>query len=287
MTFGLILLFTFIGSVASLAGSFFLLLRREMTEWFANTLLNFAAGVLLAVAFLDLLPEAVEEAGEADIFIPALGGFVAFFFAERFIHFFHHHHEHDGRPSTVFILVGDGIHNFIDGVAITAAFLTDTSLGIGTSLAVAAHEIPQEIADMGVLLANGLSRWKAVFLNFLSALAAIAGASIAYLFAGFVEENIHIFLSMAAGFFIYISASDLIPVLHERFREDRKLLQSSYFVLGLVSVLPTVLASHARGRWFETSRAHPKPFGRAKKIWPLEVERALGNPGLVPHRHRP
>ena len=236
MTLGLILLFTFLGSIASLAGSFLLLIRRQMTESFADTLLNFAAGVLLAVAFFDLLPEAIEEAGEADIFLPALLGFLFCFFAERFINVFHHHHEHGARPSTILILAGDGLHNFVDGVAITAGFLTSTPLGISTAIAVAAHEIPQEIADMGVLLANGLSKTRALVFNFLSALTAMAGAVIAYTFADFVEENVFIFLSLAAGFFIYISASDLIPALHERFREDRKLLQASYFGAGILAV---------------------------------------------------
>ena len=236
MTLGLILLFTTLGSILSLAGSFVLLIRKEMSESLSGTLLNFAAGALLAVAFLDLMPEAVEQSNGADVFIPALAGFLAFFLAERFINAFHHHHEHGATPSTVLILIGDAAHNFIDGVTITAAFLTDTSLGITTSLAVAAHEVPQEIADMGVLLANGLSRTKALLFNFLSALTAIAGALAAYAFADFVERNVFFFLSLAAGFFIYISASDLIPVLHERFREERKLTQVCFFVLGVVAI---------------------------------------------------
>ena len=133
-------------------------------------------------------------------------------------------------------MVGDGIHNFIDGIAITAAFLTNVPLGITTSLAVAAHEIPQEIADMGVLLANGLSKSKALLFNFLSALTAILGALLAYFFADFIKANLYLFLSLTAGFFIYISASDLIPQLHEKFREDRKFFQALFFVVGIVSV---------------------------------------------------
>jgi zinc and cadmium transporter len=147
MTLALILAATLLCSIASLAGSLFLLLKREITQSFADTLLNVAAGVLLGVAFLDLLPEATEEAGDdfeaIYIFVPALGSFLLAFFAERFINVFHHHHEHDGRPTTLLILVGDGLHNFVDGMAVTAAFLTSTPLGISTSLAVAAHEIPR------------------------------------------------------------------------------------------------------------------------------------------------
>ena len=134
------------------------------------------------------------------------------------------------------ILVGDGVHNAIDGIAITASFLTSIHLGITTSFAVAAHEIPQEIADMGILLAGGLSKTKAVFYNFLSALTALAGAIIAYFFQDFIKANLYIFLSVTAGFFIYISASDLIPALHEKYLNDKKLSSSFIFLSGILSV---------------------------------------------------
>src|SRR4030066_1223037 len=163
--------FTFLGSVASLIGGYFLLLKKTITENFSIRLISFAAGALLGVAFLDLLPEAVEVARGADIFVPALIGFVSFFFAEKVIRHIHHHHEHEEKPTTPLIVFGDSIHNFVDGVIITTAFLTSIPIGITAALAVAAHEIPQEIADMGVLLANGLSKTKALLYNFLSALA--------------------------------------------------------------------------------------------------------------------
>lgn len=232
----LIITFTFLGSIASLVGSFFLLLRRKLTESFSEGLINFAAGVLIAVAFLDLFPEALEEAGGANIFIPAFVGFVGFFFAERFIQLFHHHHGHGEKPTTFLVIAGDGVHNFIDGVAITASFLTSVPLGITTSLAVAAHEIPQEIADMGVLLANGLSKKKALILNFLSALTALLGALLAFYFSEFVETKLYIFLSLTAGFFIYISASDLIPQIHEKYLVNKKFNHVSIFVLGIAAV---------------------------------------------------
>ena len=231
----LIILFTLLGSVISLAGSF-VLLRKNVSQNFSDELTNFAAGVLLSVAFLDLFPEALEAAGESNIFIPALIGFISFFFAERFIHLFHYHHGHGKNPSTFLVLIGDGVHNFVDGVAITASFLTSIPLGITTSLAVAAHEIPQEIADMGVLINNGLSKSKALFYNFLSALSAILGALVAYFFASTVQENLYIFLSVTTGFFIYISASDLIPQIHEKYLENQKFSQIMFFFLGVVSV---------------------------------------------------
>lgn len=236
MILAYILIFTFLGSIASLAGSFFLLVKKTLTETFSKRIVSFAAGVLLAVAFLDLLPEARETAGRANFFIPTLVGFIAFFFAERFIKLFHHHHGHGEKTPTALVLVGDSVHNFVDGVAITASFLTSIPLGITTSLAVAAHEIPQEIADMGILLANKLPKTKALIYNFLSALSALLGALIAFYFANFVEKNLYIFLAGTAGFFIYISASDLIPDLHEQDLKNNNSYNLVMFILGIALV---------------------------------------------------
>lgn len=236
MILALIITFSIIGSILSLFGSFLLLLKKTFTESFSKRLVSFAAGVLIATAFLDLLPEALEEAKDADIFLPALIGFASFFLAERFFRLFHFHHAHDRKTSTPLILIGDGVHNFVDGITITAAFLTSIPLGVTASFAVAAHEIPQEIADMGVLLANGLSKKKALFFNFLSALTALAGALIAFFFATFVESYLYFFLALAAGHFIYIAASDLIPELHEKLFEGTKITQAIIFVVGILAV---------------------------------------------------
>src|SRR3989344_2562507 len=148
MLLAYIFIFTIIGSVLSLVASFLLIFKKTITESFSNYLVSFAAGVLLTFAFLDLLPEAQEAAGEHNFLIPALLGFIVFFLTERYLRLFHHHHGHGEKTPTVLVLIGDGVHNFIDGVIITASFLTSIPLGIATSLAVAAHEIPQEIADM-------------------------------------------------------------------------------------------------------------------------------------------
>lgn len=236
MILAYILLFTFIGSILSLVGSLFLLVKRKIPEDISGHLVSFAAGVILAFVFFDLLPEAAEGANGINYLGSALVGFVIFFFAERFIHVFHLHHGHVEKAPTSLVLIGDSLHNFIDGVAITASFLTSIPLGITTSLAVAAHEIPQEIADMGVLLANGLSRRKALAYNFLSAIMAILGALLAYFFAALIEKNISLFLSLTAGFFLYISATDLIPNLHERYQKNKNNLSTFIFLAGILVV---------------------------------------------------
>jgi len=236
MILAYVVVFTLIGSVLSLIGSLFLLTRKTIDESFAKNLIAFAAGALLSVAFLDLLPEAVEESGGANAFTWVLGGFVIFFFAEKFIRLFHHHHGHGEKPTTYLVIVGDGIHNFIDGIIIAIAFITSIPLGITTALAVAAHEVPQEIADMGILLANGVTKRKALLLNFLSALTALIGALIALAFSAFILKYLFIFLAIAAGHFIYIAAADLIPELHESTEGDRKANQIFFFIFGILAV---------------------------------------------------
>lgn len=237
MLLAYIIIFTTIGSTLSLFGSFLLLIQKRFTENLSNVLISFAAGVLISVAFLDLIPEAQAQARDNEFLAFVLLGFVIFFLAERFLRIFHHHHEHgtETKPSTYLVLIGDSAHNFIDGIIIAASFLTSIPLGISTALAVAAHEIPQEIADMGILIANGFTKKKALMYNFLSALTALLGALTAYFFAGFIKENLYIFLSVTAGFFIYISASDLIPNLHEKLTENR-VANTIIFLLGITSV---------------------------------------------------
>jgi len=231
-----IIVFTLIGSILSLFGSLFLLLKQKITQDFSQKLISFAAGALIATAFLDLLPEAAELNEGPQIFLFSLLGFVSFFFAEKYIRLFHYHHGHGEKPSTVLVLAGDGIHNFVDGVAIAVAFLVSIPLGIVTTIAVASHEIPQEIADMGVLLANGLPKARALIFNFLSAITALIGAIAAFLLAGRIEGYLYIFLAVAAGHFIYIAASDLIPELHEKSRGKRDFGSILIFVLGILTI---------------------------------------------------
>lgn len=243
-TLGYILVFSFLGSVISLIGGIALLYREEFAKKTSHLSASFAAGTLLATAFWDLIPESVElteiEESKKEIYLWVLAGILVFFLLERFIKWFHHHHEHEvsaKRQTVALIMTGDTVHNFIDGVAIAATFMTSIPLGIVTSLAVAAHEIPQEIGDFGLMLHRGLNRKKVLLFNVFSALAAMCGAILTYFLGDFINGLIPIFLAMTAGFFIYIAASDLIPEIHEESKSRLAILESSLLVLGVMTVV--------------------------------------------------
>ncbi len=234
-----ILFFTFIGSVFSLIGGVFLLWKRNLTERISHLLISFAAGTLLGTAFFDLLPEASGEIDEKMVFFFTLFGFLGFFILERFIHWIHHHqHEHLGetKPTVALINIGDSIHNAIDGVAIAATFLVSIPLGIVTSLAVATHEIPQEIGDFAVMLKRGVKPKKVLFYNFLSACSAMVAAVLTFAFGDQIKGFLPFFISITAGFFLYISASDLIPEIHEKNRRGFAFLETLFLIFGVVIV---------------------------------------------------
>lgn len=236
-----IIIFTLLGSVVSLAGGIILLFKEQLAIRLSHFLAAFAAGALLGTAFFDLLPEALEKAAGTNIFFWALVGMLIFFLLERGLHWFHHHHrehpgEEDVKPTVPLIIIGDSIHNFIDGVVIAATFLVDIRLGIITSLAVAAHEIPQEIGDFGILLHKGMRRKKVLLVNLLSAVVAIAGALLAFFIGGSITEVLPILLSITAGFFIYIAASDLIPEIHYKNAKGLAFYEILLLLLGVGTI---------------------------------------------------
>lgn len=232
-TFFLIVLASLIVSSVSFAGAVFLVWKNFFSERHITSLVSFAAGVMLASAFFDLLPEASEGGTPKDIYAYVFIGIVTFFLLERFVLWFHHHHDvHGKKPSAVLVLLGDGFHNVIDGVAIAAAFLTSPVLGITTTLAICAHEIPQEIGDFSILVEGGFSKKKALLFNFLTGLTALAGAIIGYFFLERVVDITWTFLAFSAGMFIYISCADLIPELHKDFSLQKKWSQTIPFVAG-------------------------------------------------------
>ncbi|MBI2596550.1 ZIP family metal transporter [Candidatus Daviesbacteria bacterium] len=220
-----ILIFSFLGSVVSLIGGILLLVKEKFAIKISHYLTSFAAGTLLGTVFFDLLPEAQEAANgnkEVDVFLWVLIGILIFFLLERFIHHHGHGKNHEDKKSVIpLIMIGDSLHNFIDGVAMAATFLVSIPLGIVTSLAVAAHEIPQEIGDFGLMLHKGVPRKRVVLLNFYSALAALAGAILTYLSKDLIQGLLPVILALTSGFFIYIAATNLIPEIH--LQENRKI----------------------------------------------------------------
>lgn len=241
-----IILASLIVSLISFSGTLLLLIQKKL-ETLIPHLVSFAAGIMLTTAILELLPESIEGAtAEMNIFIPVLLGIVVFFFLERFVIWFHHHHEsHNFKPSTLLILIGDGVHNFIDGVAIAAAFITNPSLGIATTAAIAAHEIPQEIADFSILVSGGISKLRALFYNFVSGLTALLGAVIGFYFLERIEGSVPILLAFTAGMFIYIACSDLIPEMHKEFLHRRSWVQSIPFIFGIILAYSFISLLHS------------------------------------------
>lgn len=235
---GYIILFSFIGSIISLIGGVLLLMAEKFALRVSHFLASFAAGTLLGTAFFDLLPEAAEAASdETSIFIWTLVGILAFFLLERFIH--HHDqgvHPADKKSIVPLIVIGDTVHNFLDGIAMAATFLVSIPLGIVTSLAVAAHEIPQEIGDFGLMLSKGVGRKKVLFINFISALVALAGALITYLAKDLIGDLLPIILSLTAGFFIYIAVANLIPEIHNNDNKKVAFWETIFLVGGVVMV---------------------------------------------------
>ena len=216
-----IILATFIISLLSLTGIFFIRMKEKTLDDLIEYLISFAIGGLLGGSFLHLLPESM-EAGDPLIFTYMLFGIVFFFIIEKFLHWRHcHKGQCEAHAFTYLNLFGDGVHNFIDGMIIAASFVADTRLGLVTTLAVAAHEIPQEIGDFGILVYGGFSRLRALAFNFLSAVSVMAGAIIAYFFLDNIFWLKNILIPFTAGGFIYIALVDLIPELHKKKKGGR------------------------------------------------------------------
>jgi len=243
-----IIVFSLIGGVLSLSLAALLLVNKKVATKFASYGMPFAAGALLAAVFLDLLPEGAEQGNTETMFIAALAGILLFFFAERFIRWFHHHHQHDTKsdPAIPLLIVGDTVHNILDGVAIAAAFLISIPTGIITTLAVAAHEIPQEIGEFGALLGKGMKRGKVLLVNILSALAATLAAVVTYFLGQTSALPLGVIFGLSAGFLLYVALSDIIPSLHEN-HNKKKLFdwQPLLLLAGVATVAVFSVLIHA------------------------------------------
>lgn len=246
--YGHIIIFSLIGGVFSLIGGILLLRKEQTAKRLAKYATPFAAGALLAAVFLDLLKEGIEEAEPNTVLLSALIGILVFFFAERFLHWFHHHHQHAGEtdPTTSLIVIGDTVHNALDGVAIAAAFLVSVPTGIVTTIAVAAHEIPQEIGDFGLLLHKGMARRKVLLVNVFTALATTGMALLAFALGSSENLPVGVLLGLSAGFLLYIATSDIIPEIHEHAPKKRLFdLQSLLLLLGVIVVGLTISLTHS------------------------------------------
>ncbi|MBI4430315.1 MAG: ZIP family metal transporter [Candidatus Omnitrophica bacterium] len=226
---------SFAVSLISLVGILALLINQKLLKDIIFLLIAFSAGSLIGSAFLGIIPEAMEHVDNiAFLFLFVLLGYVLFFLFEKYLHWHHHHDEKcDVHMFTYLNVIGDGIHNFCDGLIIGAVFLTDVRVGIATTLAIILHEIPQELGDFAVLIYGGFSRAKALFYNFLSASFAVAGTLVGYFFAHLIGGFSAILLPLAAGGFIYIASCDLIPELRKETDSRKSVSITAAFLLGV------------------------------------------------------
>jgi zinc and cadmium transporter len=232
-------------SLLALVGVSFLALKEKFLKKILLLFVSFSAGALFGGAFLHLLPEIIEKNGfTTRISIYVLLGIVFSFFIEKIVHWRHCHlpisKEHI-HPASIMSLMGDAVHNFIDGIVIAGAYLVSIPLGMTTTLAVILHEIPQEIGDFGVLLYGGFSKKKALLLNFLTALTSILGAILALVLSRHIPNISNFIIPFAAGSFIYIAGSDLIPELHKECKVSKSLLELLLFILGIGMMLLMLL----------------------------------------------
>ena len=234
MTLAWILISTFAVSLISLIGVVTLAIKDKLLGKILFCFIGFSAGALLGSAFLHILPEALEKSSSTSVFSYLILGIVLFFLLERYFHWRHCHEEHcDTHAFTYLNLVGDGFHNFLDGMMIAASFLVSVKLGMVTTVAIILHEIPQELGDFGVLVYGGFSKQKALTYNFLSAVMAVIGALAGYFIANAVENFSSVILPLTAGGFIYIATSDLIPELHKESSLKRATVAFFAFLAGI------------------------------------------------------
>jgi zinc and cadmium transporter len=242
-----IIFLTLISGLISLLGAFILSLKKNWSKDFTLKLIAFSSGILLSTALLHLAPEAIEELGAKQMFNTMFIAIIFFFVLEKSV-FWHHHHDDDccvPKPSAYLITIGDSLHNFIDGILIAGAFMTNPSLGVFTALAVAAHEIPQEIADFSIMVGGGMKKKTALFYNFVSALFAVLGALLAYFFVSTAQWVVPYTVAFSAGMFLYISLSDLIPELHHPSADNKqKSQQLLLFFVGIALIFGLSLLEH-------------------------------------------
>jgi len=237
--FGLILIFSILGSLgALLISALFLLFPAGIRQRLVPNLVSYATGTLLGAAFLGMIPAGLQKAVPFHFSLALLFGILLFFLLEKLVLWRHSHDEKGvAEPASApLILIGDAFHNLVDGFVITSAFLISIPLGISVSLAVIAHEIPQEVGDFAILLENKYSSRKALLLNGLSSLATVPGAIFAYLWLDRVSTMVPYILALSAASFIYIALSDLMPVLSKHVGGGATIRQMLLILAGISTI---------------------------------------------------
>jgi len=238
------LLSVFIVSLIALVGIVTLSVKVDKLKKFLIYMVSFSAGALMGDAFIHLLPELAEEGLTLNYSITILAGVLIFFSLEKVVHWRHCHmpitksHIH---PFAYMNLIGDSLHNFIDGLIVAGSYLISIPAGIATTIAVILHEIPQEIGDFGVLVHGGFTKGRAIFLNFITALTAVLGAIFALVLSSYVPNIEGYLISLAIGGFLYIAGSDLIPELHKETKISVSLIQILTFILGIIVMMALLL----------------------------------------------
>ncbi|MFM2397736.1 MAG: hypothetical protein RLZZ144_986 [Pseudomonadota bacterium] len=245
--FSWIVIASLVGGLLSVVCAALFALNTRAT-WIGG-LVSYAIGALLGAVFLDILPEAIRlSPNSTTVSATVLGGILMFFILEKLVLWRHCHHEHceahepvesvghDHGRSGAMIIFGDTFHNFVDGIIIAAAFMTDIQLGIVTSLAIIAHEIPQEVGDFAILLHSGYSKLRAFQLNIISSFATLIGGVLAYFTLQNMQAWIPSLLAVAAASMIYVAVADLIPGLHKRTRLSDTIQQVTLIVSGVATV---------------------------------------------------
>ena len=237
---------TFLVSLISFVGVLTLSLRKDFLMKILLVLVAFAAGSLLGVSFFDLLPEAFELSEAAPLYI--LIGVLIFFIVERFIGWHHAHHEEDIDPSkpahhhdhkkpfVYTTLVSEAVHNFLDGTIIAAGFLTDPLIGIAVTIAVALHEIPQEIGDFAILLHGGFKTGKALLYNFIVAVFAILGGVVTFFLSTSIHNLAPLLIGIAGGGFLYLALVNLLPEIHKERDWKKSLVQFVFLIIGILII---------------------------------------------------
>lgn len=241
-------LYAFLGvlivSLISLVGVFSLSFQEETLKKYINFFISLAIGALLGDAFIHIIPEAFNSNLGSNLSgMLVITGILMFFIIEKFIHWHHHgedKNEEHIHPVGKLVLFTDGFHNLIDGAIIGASFLVGPHVGIATTIAVVLHEIPQEIGDFAVLIHAGYTKKRALWLNFLSALAAVVGLIMVIIFGNIVEGASLWFIPIAAGGFIYIAVADLIPELHKTKNVKHSITQLLIIIAGVLSMLALI-----------------------------------------------